>query len=163
MVHHGGGVRDAYDSDASFSPSDLEDAFDDSDHYLTDPETVGTESDATGKTGDLEFNDDDGDMPDIFDSDVSSYLSETDGVFDDKEPHDSENETIDTDLEDICTSEKPSIDINDDQLELYDGNVYPPEYYRQGIRDFNESVLDEEHYSPGSRVLLHDLENKWHR
>ena len=161
MAHDGGGGRDAYDSDASFSPSDVDDVFDNSELYLTDAETVGTELHDTGKLDNLDFDDDEIDMQDVFDSDASSYLSQTDGIFDGNEPHDGDTEAVDTDLKDIFTSGKSSIDIPDDQLELFDGNIYPPEYYRH--ESFDERVLDEEHYSPGSRVLLHDLENKWHR
>ncbi|KAI9146617.1 C2H2 finger domain-containing protein [Paramyrothecium foliicola] len=160
MSHDGGGERDAYNSDTSFSPSDVDDVFDNSELYLTDAETVGTELHDTGKLDNLDFDDDEVDIQDASDSDASSCLSDADGVFDSNELEYSDVETIDTDVEDTETLRKPNIDA-DDELGLFDGNLYPPEYYRQGIKEFNESALDEEDYSPGSRVLLDDIEHQW--
>ncbi|KAI9148655.1 C2H2 finger domain-containing protein [Paramyrothecium foliicola] len=123
-------------------------------------QTVGTESYGTGKIQNLDLDDEEVDMQDASDSDASSCLGEADGIFDSNELGDSDTETIDTDFEDTETLGKPNIDI-DDQLGLFDGNLHPPEYYRQGIKEFNESALDEEDYSPGSQVLLDDIENQW--
>lgn len=49
----------------------------------------------------------------------------------------------------------------EDQIQLFGGNIYPPEYYRLGIEQFNKSSFSGENYSHGSTVLLDAIEVQW--
>ncbi|OAQ58191.1 C2H2 finger domain-containing protein [Pochonia chlamydosporia 170] len=66
-----------------------------------------------------------------------------------------ETETTDVDLQD-----NDDLDI-EDQIQLFGGNIHPPEYYRRGIEEFNESSFVGEDYSPGSTILLDAIELQW--
>lgn len=64
-------------------------------------------------------------------------------------------------LDDVDDSfDDGDIDV-EDQLQLFEGNTHPPEYYRQAIVDFNESDFDGEDYSPGTTRLLDGVEEQW--
>lgn len=57
----------------------------------------------------------------------------------------------------------PDADVDiDDQVQLFSGNVHPPQYYRRAVEEFNESAYDSQHYSPGSTLLLDATEERWH-
>lgn len=69
-----------------------------------------------------------------------------------------------TSIEDLDVSDVDvdnNIDI-EDQIALFVGNVYPPEYYRQAVEEFNKSTFDSEDYSLGTNVLLDTVEEQWH-
>jgi hypothetical protein len=72
------------------------------------------------------------------------------------------------------TSNDDNLDINDEngngfkgdidiknQIQLFDGNVYPLEYYRQGLEEFNENNFDSEDYNNRPTMLLDSIEDDW--
>lgn len=85
-------------------------------------------------------------------------------------PHDSnlldsadEDEDSGTEATDIELSNNPD-DKDEDgaaekQAALFDGNAHPPEYYRQGIEEFDEDDLDNG-YAPATREQLDSLEDE---
>ena len=93
---------------------------------------------------------------DAYDSD-SSFSPNDDDVFDA-----SEHSDTDTDITDVDEFDNLEIDV-DDQVQLFDGNLHPPEYYRRGIEELNEGDFDGEDYSKGTEVLLDGIEEKWQR
>ncbi len=98
----------------------------------------------------------------LADPDDSDTLSshEDDEVFDvDKFEGDSDTEAtsaVDLDVDDDLDAE---IDF-EDQIQLFSGNVHPPEYYQQAVEEFNESAFDSKDYSPGSNLLLDAVEEQ---
>jgi hypothetical protein len=55
-----------------------------------------------------------------------------------------------TDPDDLGVND---VDV-DDQLLLFDGNAHPPEYYRNGIENFNEVDIENGDYALGPRNYL---------
>ena len=67
-----------------------------------------------------------------------------------------------TDVTGLDVQNNDNLDV-EDQIQLFGGNIHPPEYYRLGIEQFNESSFGGEDYSPGSTVLLDAIEVHWQR
>lgn len=84
-----------------------------------------------------------------FDSDVS-FSPEEDELFDIEDHSDDLTEL--TDIEDLDEDDNydDDDDDNDDDNKLFGGNTHPPEYYRRGMDDLDDSESDGEDYSPGS-------------
>jgi hypothetical protein len=100
--------------------------------------------------------------PTIDDSDVSSADEDGSHVLDIVE----EESGSDIDATSIEDPDIDDADVDDeadveDQIALFGGNVYPPEYYRQAVGEFNESAFDCEDYSPGTTSLLDAVEEQW--
>ncbi|KAF5131527.1 hypothetical protein E5D57_007882 [Metarhizium anisopliae] len=93
--------------------------------------------------------------PDADDSE-SSFSPEIESCFDVDEVDLSGDETDVTDL----NVHNDNLDV-EDQIQLFGGNIHPPEYYRLGIEQFNESSFGGEDYSHGSTVLLDAIEVQW--
>ena len=54
------------------------------------------------------------------------------------------------------------IDFFDAETTLYEGNLKPPEYYRQALQPWDEgNPYAEVDYSDGSTILLDSIEKKW--
>ncbi|KAK0726751.1 hypothetical protein B0T26DRAFT_747161 [Lasiosphaeria miniovina] len=51
----------------------------------------------------------------------------------------------------------------EDQVQLFDGNLYPREYYLKQLKEFNEAAFDDEDYSEGSTILLDGIEELWNK
>ena len=67
-------------------------------------------------------------------------------------------ETDVTDVEDLgLDDEDVNIDV-EDQILLFDRIVHPPEYYQNGVEEFNENAFEGEDYNPGSMILLNAVE-----
>ncbi|KAH0593457.1 hypothetical protein MHUMG1_08915 [Metarhizium humberi] len=94
--------------------------------------------------------------PDADDSE-SSFSPEIESCFDVDEVDLSGDETDGTDLD---VQDNDNLDV-EDQIQLFGGNIHPPEYYRLGIEQFNESSFGGEDYSHGSTVLLDAIEVQW--
>lgn len=95
---------------------------------------------------------------DADDSDTS-YSPEDDDIFDRDEDinQDSDLETDITDPNDLGVND---VDV-DDQLLLFDGNAHPPQYYRNGIENFNEVDIENGDYVPGTEKLLDAIQEAW--
>ena len=66
-----------------------------------------------------------------------------------------------TSVEDLNIDDDPDLEIDfKDQIQLFDGNVHPLEYYQQVIKEFNESAFDSKDYSKGSEKLLDAVEQQ---
>ncbi|OAQ57486.1 C2H2 finger domain-containing protein [Pochonia chlamydosporia 170] len=87
----------------------------------------------------------------------SSFSPEIESCFDEDEADLSGEETEATDL-DVQQDDDLGFE---DQIQLFGGNIHPPEYYRSGIEEFNESSFVDEDYSPGSTILLDAIELQW--
>ncbi|RFU32107.1 hypothetical protein B7463_g4224, partial [Scytalidium lignicola] len=93
-------------------------------------------------------------------SDTSSS-SEDDPVFDiDDLESNLESEATNVENLDIDDDHDLEIDL-EDQIQLFGGNIHPPEYYRQALTEFNESAFDSEDYCPGTNLLLDAVEEQW--
>lgn len=94
------------------------------------------------------------------DSDAS-LSPEGDEVFDvDEFEGDSDSEA--TSVEDLDVDDDLDLEIDfEDQIQLFGGNVHPPEYYRQAVKEFNETAFNSEDYSKGSTKLLDTVEQQW--
>ncbi|EFY90641.1 hypothetical protein J3458_013381 [Metarhizium acridum] len=97
--------------------------------------------------------------PDADESD-SSFSPEIESCFDEDEADLSGDETEATEATDLYVLENDDLDV-EDQIQLFGGNIHPPEYYRRGIEEFNESTFIGEDYSPGSTILLDAIELQW--
>ncbi|KAI1839538.1 hypothetical protein JX266_014251 [Neoarthrinium moseri] len=65
---------------------------------------------------------------------------------------------------DACAGADAVEDVGiEDLIELFDGNLHPPEYYRQAEKEFNEDEYSNEGYSEGSLILLEGIEYQWHQ
>ncbi|KAK3318207.1 C2H2 finger domain protein [Apodospora peruviana] len=51
----------------------------------------------------------------------------------------------------------------EDQVQLFDGNLHPREYYLKQLKEFNEAAFDDEDYSKGSTILLDGIEELWNK
>ncbi|KAH6988830.1 C2H2 finger domain protein [Ilyonectria sp. MPI-CAGE-AT-0026] len=88
-------------------------------------------------------------LPDPDDSDCPT--SDYEDVFDvDKSQDDS-----DTDISDF-----EDTDI-EDQLQLFNGNTHPDEYYQQALENFNEEDFESQDYVKGTEALLNAIEAQW--
>ncbi|KAK4153167.1 hypothetical protein C8A00DRAFT_34110 [Chaetomidium leptoderma] len=67
----------------------------------------------------------------------SSSNEDDDEVFD----VEADNNEYETDLPDIDDFDPNDIDV-EDAAKLFEGNLYPPEYYVRGIHEFKESAFD---------------------
>ena len=94
--------------------------------------------------------------------------SDEDGVFD-VEVDDAGYETSPTDIDDEESNDTGDFgdDCNDfdieDQVQLFDGNLHPREYYLNQLKEFNEAAFDNEDYSKGSTILLDRIEELWNK
>jgi hypothetical protein len=99
---------------------------------------------------------------DVEDDSDSSFFPHDSDLFDSAD----EDEDSGTEATDIELSDKPDDEDEDGAAEkqaaLFDGNAHPPEYYRQGIEEFDEDDLDDG-YAPGTREQLDSLEDEWRR
>lgn len=98
----------------------------------------------------------------IDDSDVSSADEDGSDAFD----IDEDKSGSDTDATSIEDPDPDDADVDDeadveDQIVFLGGNVHLPEYYRQAVGEFNESVFDCEDYSPRTTTLLDMVEEQW--
>ena len=66
-----------------------------------------------------------------------------------------------TDPEDDC-DEELEYDV-EDQIRLFAGNTLPPEYFRQGMQDFNEEELAGKDHAPSTQLLMEGVKELWHR
>jgi hypothetical protein len=105
-------------------------------------------------------------LPPPYDSDAS-YSPETEDVGDDifdpegSDLSGSDREPTEVDDEALGDNDGTTdIDV-DDQIQLFGGNVHPPEYYRQAVENFNEEDYEKQDYSDGSLVLLNACEAQW--
>ncbi|KAH8744320.1 C2H2 finger domain protein [Diaporthe sp. PMI_573] len=88
----------------------------------------------------------------------SSSNEDDDEVFD----VEADNNEYEADLSDIDDFDPNDIDV-EDAAKLFEGNLYPPEYYVRGIHEFKESAFDGQDYSAGSTVLLDGIEDLWNQ
>lgn len=96
---------------------------------------------------------------DAYDSDASFSPEDDGNLFDIHEDQD-DAETDATDLGDLTDMDPDDEDVDvDDQIQLFGGNVHPPEHYRKAVEIFDKSAFDGEDYSPGSILLLDAVEN----
>ncbi|CAM1503378.1 Fc.00g081540.m01.CDS01 [Cosmosporella sp. VM-42] len=106
----------------------------------------------------------------MYDSDASFSLSDDDEDFDiatDREYNSSDAtslhlDDLDLDKEELdSNSSAENFDI-DGQVPLYNGNVHPPEYYRQGIQ---EPVVRDPYsrYAVKTRLRLKEVEAQWNQ
>jgi hypothetical protein len=106
---------------------------------------------------------------DADDSDTS-YSPEDDDVFDrddeddifDRDEDINQDSDLETDITDPNDLGVNDVDV-DDQLLLFDGNAHPPEYYRNGIENFNEVDIENGDYAPGTEKLLDAIQGAWER
>jgi hypothetical protein len=89
------------------------------------------------------------------DGELSSNDDE-DEVFD----VEADNNGYETGLSDFDDFDPDDIDV-EDAAKLFEGNLYPLEYYIRGIHEFKESAFDGQDYSAGSIVLLNGIEDLW--
>lgn len=47
-------------------------------------------------------------------------------------------------------------------MQLFGGNIHPPDYYLRALDEFNYEVYASQDYSPGSMLLLDAIEQRWH-
>ncbi|KAK7927845.1 hypothetical protein PG985_004843 [Apiospora marii] len=106
------------------------------------------------------------------DSDAS-FLPEDDEVFDvsdsEADTHSSATSVKDLDLAGI---DDPGVDDADDadaeidvedQIQLFGGNLHPPEYYLQSMEVFNQDDYESEDYKEGTTRLIDSVEEQWFR
>ncbi|KAK7229589.1 hypothetical protein V2G26_001759 [Clonostachys chloroleuca] len=84
--------------------------------------------------------------------------SDIDSVFDNDDHERSECGSDATVLGE--SSDEDEVDFKD-AINLFGGNMHPPEYYQNAVKDFDESHYDGQDYSPGSDVLLDAIEDTW--
>ena len=65
-----------------------------------------------------------------------------------------------TDTEDPFEHDADDFDV-EDQIQLFGGNVHPPEYYRQAVANLNTSEFDADDYCPGTTRLLDSVDEQW--
>ena len=76
-----------------------------------------------------------------YDSDASFSLDEEDSnFFDVSDDEGSCLETDATDIEDLGIDVDADVDL-EDQIQLFSGNVHPPEYYRRAVQELNKSAF----------------------
>ena len=127
-------------SDTSSSPSD--------DDNLFDIDQTQTQWDRFTEATDL----DQDDLDLCEDSDLGGEDADLSG--EDSDPGDEGSESGDEDSFDVK-------DFNvDDQVTLYNGNVHPPEYYRQAIQEPTQRD-PYARYAKKTRPTLRDLEEQW--
>ncbi|KAJ0338342.1 hypothetical protein KNSL1_012488 [Colletotrichum chrysophilum] len=67
----------------------------------------------------------------------------------------------DIDATDVdALSEDDDFDV-EDQIQLFDGNVFPPEHWLRELEGFNEDAFACQDYSPKTTVLLDAVEEQW--
>ncbi|KAK3332197.1 hypothetical protein B0T19DRAFT_397983 [Cercophora scortea] len=95
-------------------------------------------------------------------------LSDEDEVFD-VEVDDAGYETSPTDIDDEESNDTGDFgdDCDDfdieDQVQLFDGNLHPREYYLKQLKEFSEAAYDDEDYSEGSTILFDGIEELWNK
>ncbi|KAG6353712.1 hypothetical protein INS49_005421 [Diaporthe citri] len=52
-------------------------------------------------------------------------------------------------------------ELDSDEELLYDGNVAPPEFYRQNIRNINVDDFKRRHYAKGTLKMIENAQNYW--
>ncbi|KAI1314531.1 hypothetical protein F5Y16DRAFT_407002 [Xylariaceae sp. FL0255] len=55
-----------------------------------------------------------------------------------------------------------AVDV-EDQIELFGGNLHPPEYYSRAMEVFNQDDYESEDYKTGTTLLLDSVEGQWFR
>lgn len=97
------------------------------------------------------------------DSDASYAPQSDDGVSDVEEPLDHETDL--TDADELSPRDTKELDSDldlEDQVQLFGGNVHPPDYYLRALDEFNHEAYASQDYSPGSVLLLDAMEQRWH-
>lgn len=56
---------------------------------------------------------------------------------------------------------QPETDSLDDDEELFDGNVHPPEYYRRDMQDLDERAYLKKNYAEGILEMVNRVERQW--
>lgn len=76
-----------------------------------------------------------------------------------------QTETEASDVEDLgLDGDTGCVDVDvEDQIQLFSGNVHPPEYYRQAVEEFLDSAYETQDYNTGSLLLLDACEEQWHQ
>lgn len=103
--------------------------------------------------------------PDIDDASYAESVQD-ESLFD---VDDDEQSCAGSDIDDPCDYGNPrdyceDKDVDpDDIAQLFDGDLYPPEYWRKAVEEFNESQFDGEDYAPGSTALLDGIDDQWSR
>lgn len=98
------------------------------------------------------------------DSDAS-FVQESDDDFSDIVDEPSDHDTELTDVDDLSTHKPDDLEADvdlEDQVQLFEGNLHPPEHYRQALEEFNEEAYEGQDYSPGTILLLDATEERWH-
>ena len=106
--------------------------------------------------------------PISYDSDASYSPDDDDAssdLFDHDEADKSDPETAATDVDELRSrSEDCNSDVDtEDQAQLFEGNAYPPEYYRQAVEHFNVSAYETQDYSDGSKLLQDACKENWNQ
>lgn len=60
-------------------------------------------------------------------------------------------------------SDDSEADVDSEDIQLFSGNLHPPEYYRHALMEFNEEAYSGQNYSAGTTVLLDAMEEQWSR
>jgi len=101
---------------------------------------------------------------DADDSDASfspEQDDEGDELFDADEPEgDPDPDATSIDDFDIELVDDADVDF-EDQLQLFGGNIHPPEYYQRALEEFNEGDFETEDYKRGTAILLDTVEEQW--
>lgn len=104
-----------------------------------------------------------------YDSDASYSPEDDDASSDDLFDHDAADKsdpgTEATEVGDIQSpSEDCGSDVDtEDQAQLFGGNAYSPEYYRQAVEHFNVSAYETQDYSDGSKLLQDACKENWNQ
>lgn len=56
---------------------------------------------------------------------------------------------------------QPETDSLDDDEELFDGNVHPPEYYGRDMQDLDERAYLKKNYAEGTLEMVNRVERQW--
>ncbi|KAK8859446.1 C2H2 finger domain-containing protein [Apiospora arundinis] len=110
--------------------------------------------------------------PDPDDSDAS-FSPDGDEVFDVDDSED-ENMSAATSVKDFYTAGIHDQDLDEiddvdaevdveDQIQLFGGNLHPPEYYIQSMEVFNQDDYESEDYKEGTTRLINSVEEQWFR
>lgn len=55
----------------------------------------------------------------------------------------------------------PDFDLASGNM-LFDGNLHPPDFYRQEIKTFDEEIYDRKEYAKGTESLINHTDSQWH-
>lgn len=100
-------------------------------------------------------------LTDPADSDASFSPDDDDELFE-LDNFEGVSDSDATTVEDLDVDDDLDAEIDvEDQMQLFGGNVHPPEYYQRAVEEFNESAFDCEDYSSGTNLLLDTVEEQW--